>query len=379
MPLQTPHRIFPEPNHDESSRQDFVMSLRKHVVNGLTGGNKDAYKASAEPAFRKEHSRPPRTRHEVRRAMSRVPYYQMYSSLLRSSQEMIWDSIGGSIERQWDGLIEKARGNGKALGSVTMDPSLKLPPYLAAVDHHCMPGSYHAEYRDDDVFNGALYDRGAYLYAMGAAGKLHDDRGRTISTYLKREHPGLDPRRILDMGCTVGASTLAYCDEFPKADVHAIDVGAPMVRYGHARAEAFGRRVQFSQQNAEHTNFDDGSFDLVVSHVMLHETSRRAMINIMNESWRLLRPGGVMVHLEVPHRIEGREPYEDFIRDWDTYNNAEPFWGVINSIDPTDFLSEHTVWPRKALFQGVESSARKGGKNVAYTGKWFIFGGQKPS
>ncbi len=54
--------------------------------------------------------------------MDRNPYYQMYSSLLRSSQEMIWDSIGGSIERQWDGLIEKARGNGKAGGSVTVDP-----------------------------------------------------------------------------------------------------------------------------------------------------------------------------------------------------------------------------------------------------------------
>lgn len=378
MAAQVPHGVFPEPNHDESSRQDFVMSLRKHVVNDLTGGNRDVYEARAEPAFRKEHSRPPKSRHEVRKLMDEVPYFQMYSSLLRSSQEMIWDSIGGSIERQWDGLIEKARGNGNAKGSVTVDPGLKLPRYLAAVDHHCMPGSYHAEYRDQDVFNGALYDRGAYLYAMGAAGKLHDDRGRTISTYIKREYPNLDPRRILDMGCTVGASTLAYCDEFPKADVHAIDIGAPMVRYAHARAEAFGRRVQFSQQNAEHTNFDDGSFDLVVSHVMLHETSRRAMINIMNESWRLLRPGGVMVHLEVPHRIEGHDPYEDFIRDWDTYNNAEPFWGVMNSVDASEFLTLHTAWPGEVIFERIESSARKGGKNAAYTGRWFIFGGQKP-
>ena len=242
-----------------------------------------------------------------------------------------------------------------------------------------MPGSYHAEYREGDVFNGALYDRGAYLYAMGAAEKLHDDRGRTIAAFIKRVYPDLKPSRILDMGCTVGASTLAYCDEFPAAEICAIDVGAPMVRYGHARAEAFGRAVQFSQQNAEHTNFDDASFDLVVSHVMLHETSRRAMINIMNESWRLLRPGGVMVHLEVPHRIEGQAPYESFIRDWDTYNNAEPFWGAVNSINTTDFLSEHTVWPRGVLFEGLESSARKGGKNAAYTGQWFVFGGQKPA
>ncbi|MCH8110791.1 MAG: methyltransferase domain-containing protein [Proteobacteria bacterium] len=378
MPAQTPHRVFPEPNHDESSRQNFVMALRMHVLKDLLGGNKEVYEARVEPAFRKEHSRPPKSRHEVRKAMDHIPYFQMYSSLLRTSQEMIWDSIGSSIERQWDGLIQKTRSNGSVRGSVTIDPALKVPPYLAAVDHHCMPGSYHTEYRNEDVFNGALYDRGAYLYALGAAGKLHDDRGRTISAYIKRTHPSLDPRRILDMGCTVGASTLAYCDEFPEAEVCAIDIGAPMVRYGHARAEAFGRRVQFSQQNAEHTNFDDGSFDLVVSHVMLHETSRTAMINIMNESWRLLRPGGVMVHLEVPHRLEGQNLYEDFIRDWDTNHNAEPFWGVMNSIDTADFLSRHTVWQREALFERLESSARKGGKNAAYTGQWFIFGGQKP-
>ncbi|MCH8913605.1 MAG: class I SAM-dependent methyltransferase [Planctomycetes bacterium] len=281
MPAQTPHRVFPEPNHDESSRQNFVMALRMHVLKDLLGGNKEVYEARVEPAFRKEHSRPPKSRHEVRKAMDHIPYFQMYSSLLRTSQEMIWDSIGSSIERQWDGLIQKTRSNGSVRGSVTIDPALKVPPYLAAVDHHCMPGSYHTEYRNEDVFNGAIYDRGAYLYALGAAGKLHDDRGRTISAYIKRTHPSLDPRRILDMGCTVGASTLAYCDEFPEAEVCAIDIGAPMVRYGHARAEAFGRRVQFSQQNAEHTNFDDGSFDRIVSHVMLHETSRTAMINIM--------------------------------------------------------------------------------------------------
>ncbi len=378
MAAQVPHRVFPVPNHDEFSRQSFVMSLRMHVVNDLLEGNEQTYEAQAKPAFRKANNRAPKNRHEIRKIMGGVPYYQMYSSLLRTSQEMIWDSIGSSIERQWDGLMKRSRGNGKAKGSLAIDPNFKMPAYISAIDHHCMPGSYYAEYREDDVFNGALYDRGAYLYAMGAAGKLHDDRGRTISKFLKREHPGLDPRRILDMGCTVGASTLAYCDEFPKAEVHAIDVGAPMVRYGHARAEAFGRKVHFSQQNAEKTNFEGGSFDLVVSHVMLHETSRKALANIMQESWRLLRPGGVMVHLEVPHRIEDERPYEAFIRDWDTYSNAEPFWGVMNSVNATDFLSKHSEWPGEVLFEQLESSARKGGKNSAYTGQWFIFGGQKP-
>ena len=105
MPAQVPHGMFPEPNHDEASRQDFVMAMRRHVVNGLTPGNKEVYEARVEPAFRKEHARAPESRHEVRKAMEGAPYFQMYSALLRTNQEMIWDSIGGSIERQWDGLV----------------------------------------------------------------------------------------------------------------------------------------------------------------------------------------------------------------------------------------------------------------------------------
>src|SRR5205807_7337786 len=86
-------------------------------------------------------------------------------------------------------------------------------------------------------------------------------------------------------------STLPYVDAYPEAEVHAIDVAAPMLRYAHARAEALGRRVHFSQQNAESTNFRDESFDLIVSHILLHETSAKAVRNIVRECHRLLRKG----------------------------------------------------------------------------------------
>ena len=35
---------------------------------------------------------------------------------------------------------------------------------------------------------------------------------------------------ILDLGCTVGHSTLAWKERYPDAEVHGIDVGAPCVR-----------------------------------------------------------------------------------------------------------------------------------------------------
>ncbi len=119
----------------------------------------------------------------------------------------------------------------------------------------------------------------------------------------------------------------------PGAEVHGIDIGAPVLRYGHARAESLGKAIHFSQQNAEHTNFGDASFDLIVSHILLHETSRKAVHTIMRECHRLLRPSGIVAHLEAPVRTSEMEPYDAFIRDWSTHNNNEPFWGTLHDMD----------------------------------------------
>jgi ubiquinone/menaquinone biosynthesis C-methylase UbiE len=70
--------------------------------------------------------------------------------------------------------------------------------------------------------------------------------------------------------------------------VWGIDVGGPLVRYAHARAAALGHDINFAQMNAEETTFPDGHFDLVVSHILLHETSGKAMPRIFKEAHRVL-------------------------------------------------------------------------------------------
>ncbi len=186
----------------------------------------------------------------------------------------------------------------------------------------------------DDVRAGAIYDRGAFIYQHGkAGGALMDARGQSMAAYLREQHPGLKPKRILDMGCTVSNSTLVYCDAYPGADVYGVEPGAPIMRYAHARAEYLGKKVHYSQQNAEHTDFEDGYFDVVVSAVMLHETSGTALRNIFKEAHRLLKPGGLMAHLEVPVRYKDLNLCDQVMRDWQTYYNDEPFWGQACSAD----------------------------------------------
>jgi ubiquinone/menaquinone biosynthesis C-methylase UbiE len=144
--------------------------------------------------------------------------------------------------------------------------------------------------------------------------------------------PDFAPTRVLDMGCTVGHSTLPYKEFFPEAEVWGIDVAEPLVRYAHARSVALGETVNFAQMNAEKTEFEDASFDLVVSHILLHETSGKAMPRIFDECFRLLRPGGLMIHCDLPP-FDLMDPFTQFILDNETYYNNEPFWGAMREMD----------------------------------------------
>ena len=380
MPAQAQHAMLPKATHDERSRQEYAKSMRAYVTETLTPGNRTIYDKHVVPAYLRTHNHPPETRKDVRESMLREPYHQTWSAMMRTTQELMWDSIGDSVERQLGDLMEAAKSNGGAKGSLTLDPALKLPNYVTAVDIHCMPGNYTSDLGPDDVFAGALYDRGVYIYMMGGMGPYNAATGESLINYLNKEYPKFRPARILDMGCAVGHSTLPYVYAYPAAEVHAIDVGAAMLRYGHGRAEAFGKAVHFSQQNAEHTNFPDGHFDLIVSHIALHETSNRAVRNMMRESRRLLAPGGLALHLEVPPFYD-KDPFDQYLTDWDTHFNAEPFIGTLHDLSREDLMREAGFAASEVICEDIPMQVYMDGSGGNYSHhvgpNLCVFGGSK--
>ncbi|MFM8517412.1 MAG: class I SAM-dependent methyltransferase [Nevskiaceae bacterium] len=335
MPAFKQHPMVPQTTHDEQARQDFVSALRGHLSGRLMPGAYQIYAARVEPAFRATHGRAPKDEHEVRQVMTQDPYYQFWSAMQRRSQELLWESVIDPTERQLPALIDRARklgqlGAAKRRGRLRRVPQLTVPKYHTAADIHLQPGGYHTDFTADDVAAGAVYDKGINLYMGGALGEENNLMGDTLLAYVREKHSDLKPRTILDVGCAIGNSTVVWARAFPKARVHGIDVGAPVLRYAHARAQALGVAVDFSQQNAEHTDFADGSFDLVVSHIVLHETSKSALTRVLAECRRLLKPGGLMLHLEIPR---GRTDIEKFMHNWESYNNNETFSRYMTDID----------------------------------------------
>jgi SAM-dependent methyltransferase len=330
------HGMLPATTHDEASRQEFVSALRGHLSGRLMPGNYRVFHERVEPAFKARTGRNPESEHEVRELMTRNPFYQFWSAMQRRSQEMLWESVIDPTERQLPALIDKARKlgarplPGKRKGTLRLDPKLEVPRYHTAADIHLQPGGYHTDFTADDIAAGAIYDKGINLYMGGGLGEENNLTGDTLVAYIRKAHPVFSPRSILDMGCAIGNSSVVWAREFPKARVHGLDVGAPILRYAHARAQALGIAVDFSQQNAEHTDFPDGSFDLVVSHIVLHETSKSALVRVLAESRRLLRPGGLMLHLEIPR---GRTHMQKFMFNWEAYNNNETFSRYMTDLD----------------------------------------------
>lgn len=323
MSPQYPHALLSKPTTDELGREEFLAAMRRFLVSDLYAGNEVAYRRRQVPAFKKAMGREPQSYREVKTLMDKDPYYRAFSLLNRATQELLWDTVGESIERQLPALALAADKIPSAGGSLTLDPSFELPDYATKVDIHVMPGSFHNEIGPNDVYAGAVYDRGVYLYAYGGLGDRNEALGEGTIGCIKQRFPELKPRRILDLGCGAGMSTLPLAEAFPGAEIYAVDIAAPMLRYAHARSEALGVAVHYSQQNAGHTNFEDGSFDLVLSNLLLHEIPQKLSKQIIRECYRLLAPGGVHVHNDLVGWPT--DPFQEFMAEWNSHHNNEPF------------------------------------------------------
>jgi 2-polyprenyl-3-methyl-5-hydroxy-6-metoxy-1,4-benzoquinol methylase len=318
---QHPHAALPLPTHDEDSRQDFTVSLRRHLSQNVGPGTYTVFKKVVEPAFIAQHSRPPADADEVRAVMTKNPYYQLWSLCQRTSQEMVWDSVIDTVERNLPSLTADAAD----------DVPVEMPAYLSGFDIHIQPGSYQGHPGCGGAA-GAIYDLGVPLYSCCMSGPTNNAGGETVLAYYQRAFPDRNPARILDLGCGIGNSTVPWANAFPRAQVTGIDVAVSMVRYAERRAAALGSKIAFSGQNAEATAFPAESFDVVLGIRLLHETSSPAMANILGETHRLLRPGGVAIFLD-GYRVTRREPIQEFLGEWEIYNNNEYFNKTLKTMD----------------------------------------------
>ncbi len=374
------------PTADEFARQRFCSALRRHAIQEMAGALQQDFATRVRPAAEARGVDLAGWR-AIDRAMAAEPSYRFYSSVRYNAQEMCFQSVQPQVERALPAMIEVARDAATlnpAGGSLRLDPTLAAPRYVDALDVHLMPGCFHTEHTDDDVAQGAVASLGSRVFTANQSHRSWGGVARVIARWLKTEHPGFTPRRMLDIGTSSGKNLLPYVEAFPGLEAHGVDVAAPLLRYGHALAGHEGVALHFSQQNAEAMDFPDGHFDLIVSSFFFHEIPVKAARRVLAECRRLLAPGGIMVHQELPasHLVDA---YEDYFWNWDTLNNNEPSYTAWRAEDHEALCAAAGFDPAKAFAailpdtgaypdRGTAFAWDEPGRPMHGRGGWYVFG-----
>ncbi|MET0238689.1 MAG: class I SAM-dependent methyltransferase [Sphingobium sp.] len=320
--MQMPHEMMIEPNSSDATREAYWGELQTFLEAEVRPGFRAHYETQVAPAYTEALGSPP-DRHAIAAAMLDYEPNRAWYIARTEAQRKAFDISREIVDAQMDQLSARAAALGNGPATLELNDALPFPDYVQPEAHN-MQGGYDDVGRKDPLAAGAAYDRALAVHRVAAMGPLVDDVGHSIAARLKDAFPDFAPRRILELGCTVGHTLLPFKDAYPDAEVIGIDVSAPCLRYGAARASALGSAVTFSQRNAEHTGYEAGSFDLVFSRILLHETCEEATRAVFAECHRLLRPGGIMFHSDAP-QFDELDPYVQSLRDWDIRFNAEPF------------------------------------------------------
>jgi ubiquinone/menaquinone biosynthesis C-methylase UbiE len=104
---------------------------------------------------------------------------------------------------------------------------------------------------------------------------------------------------VLDIGCGTGTLAIAAKHRVgPAARVAGVDASPEMVARARKKARGAGAEVTFATADVENLPYAAGTFDVVLSTVMLHHLSEGARQKCIGEVRRVLKPGGRLLVLD---------------------------------------------------------------------------------
>jgi ubiquinone/menaquinone biosynthesis C-methylase UbiE len=168
------------------------------------------------------------------------------------------------------------------------NPKVTYPDYYASQNFHGIQGGYlttSAAVTYDPVTQYAL-PPGENLVRQGLIDAIQTQ-----------------PRRILDLGCGTGSTTLLLKQAFPQAEVIGLDLSPYMLVVAEEKARKAGLDIRWRHGNAEQTGFPDVSFDLVTISLLFHETPPAIARRILRECHRILTVGGEVVVLDGSQKV----------------------------------------------------------------------------
>lgn len=173
----------------------------------------------------------------------------------------------------------------------------RYPSYYLQNFHHQTDG-----YLSDMSAN--LYDLQVELLFNGSA----DAMRRRILAPLKHHLDEYALPKVLDVACGTGRTLKMIRDTLPQASLYGVDLSPAYLRKANELlSKEIGTLPQLMQANAEALPYLDSYFEATVSVFLFHELPAEVRQTVINECYRVTKPGGVFVICDSIQKLDNPE------------------------------------------------------------------------
>ena len=208
--------------------------------------------------------------------------------------------------------------------TVEANPDMEAPAYWDGVDFHRTSGGWDEHEYQGYIHADIVHTR---LVAKNFPGGIFNQR-RMVAGLPPKDHYD----KILDMGCSTGHFTRALQETYPDAEIFGVDLSLKTIQQAQRLGNANGWSWKLFQRPGEDTGFENESFDLATSYILLHEIPADTIKALFEEAFRVLKPGGDMIMSDVT-RYADLDKLAVWRADAGAKYGGEPHWRESASLD----------------------------------------------
>ena len=180
------------------------------------------------------------------------------------------------------------------------------PDYYVQNFHHQTDG-YFSDY------SANMYDLQVEVLFNGTAAPMRRRILAPLKAHLSQMPIAAgatpQPLKILDIACGTGNSLRLINQAMPEAALYGVDLSPAYIRKAHENLSDSKGLIpaQLIQANGEELPFVDEFFEATTSTFLFHELPAQARQNVINEAFRVTKPGGVFVICDSIQKVDNPE------------------------------------------------------------------------
>ncbi|MGT2810745.1 class I SAM-dependent methyltransferase [Streptococcus intermedius] len=139
--------------------------------------------------------------------------------------------------------------------------------------------------------------------------------GKLATDWLIEQGQFSSEKKVLEVACNMGTTTIELAKKY-GCQITAVDLDKISLNQAQLNGDkaGVGELVTFEQANAMKPPYDDNSFDIVINEVMLTMQIEKGKAKYMDEYYRMLKPGGVLLTHDVMLKQKDENVREELSR-----------------------------------------------------------------